>query len=141
MTAIRFHVPGKPQAKQRHRHVGRRTYTPKETVQAENLVRYTAAQAMGARRPLDGPVYLEITVCVTPPASWSAKRQREALAGEIRPTKKPDGSNYQKLLEDGCNGVVWVDDSQIVEWLGRKRYAETPGIDVVVRETAGRRAP
>jgi Holliday junction resolvase RusA-like endonuclease len=32
------------------------------------------------------------------------------------------------------NGVVYKDDSQIIETFNRKRYAETPGVVVIVRE-------
>ncbi len=32
------------------------------------------------------------------------------------------------------NGVVWVDDAQVVQVFKRKRYAETPGVVVIVRE-------
>ena len=32
------------------------------------------------------------------------------------------------------NSVVWVDDVQVVEVSKRKRYAETPGVVVIVRE-------
>jgi Holliday junction resolvase RusA-like endonuclease len=32
------------------------------------------------------------------------------------------------------NGVVWIDDVQVVQVSKRKRYAETPGVVVIVRE-------
>lgn len=32
------------------------------------------------------------------------------------------------------NSVVWVDDVQVVEVSKRKRYSETPGVDVIVKE-------
>lgn len=32
------------------------------------------------------------------------------------------------------NGVVWLDDVQVVRVIKCKRYAETPGVDVFVRE-------
>lgn len=31
-----------------------------------------------------------------------------------------DGSNFQKLLEDAFNRVIWQDDEQIDEWQGKK---------------------
>lgn len=32
------------------------------------------------------------------------------------------------------NSVVWVDDVQVVKVVKCKRYAETPGVDVIVKE-------
>jgi Holliday junction resolvase RusA-like endonuclease len=32
-----------------------------------------------------------------------------------------DGDNMQKLVWDAFNGVVWKDDSQVVDWSGGKR--------------------
>jgi len=35
--------------------------------------------------------------------------------------RRCDGDNLQKLVWDAFNGVVWVDDSQVVSWSGGKR--------------------
>ena len=66
------------------------------------------------------------------PASWSAKKRTQALAGDIRPAKKPDSDNVIKAVCDGMNGVVWRDDVQAVEGSWRKVYGETPGLMVRV---------
>lgn len=143
---VSFTVPGKPEPKARARTVrlpgGKvSTYTPKTTVAYEGLVRHLAAQAMAGRAPWDGPVALRLHIDLPCPASWSAKRKREAWAGDIRATKKPDADNVEKAIKDGLNRVVWCDDSQVVESQKVKRYAETPGVQVVVWQLPGRRAP
>jgi Holliday junction resolvase RusA-like endonuclease len=66
------------------------------------------------------------------PQSWSQKKQRMALAGEVRPTGKPDADNVLKAMCDGMNGVVWRDDAQAVEVSVSKRYGPTPGVTVRV---------
>ena len=66
------------------------------------------------------------------PQSWSQKKQRMALAGEIFPTTKPDADNIVKAIGDACNGVVWRDDVQAVDGAWRKRYAAVPGVVVTV---------
>lgn len=33
---------------------------------------------------------------------------------------EPDGDNLEKLLWDAFNGRIWIEDSQIIEWSGRK---------------------
>lgn len=37
------------------------------------------------------------------------------LAGEIRPTKKPDMDNVVKIIADSLNNLAYYDDTQIVE--------------------------
>lgn len=140
-----FFVPGKPVAKARARHarVGNfvRTYTPAETVAYENLVRMAAHEAMGAAPPCEQPISLRLWIRLPCPSSWSDKRKHEAYAGLILPTKKPDADNVEKSIKDGCNRIVWGDDSQVVDAVKSKRYAETPGVQVEVVALPARRAP
>lgn len=135
---VAFTVPGAPVPKGRARsrvvHANGRSfvshYTPAETANYENLVRMCAKDAMHDRYPLDGPIRLEVTVVIPIPASWSGRKQRAAAQGLVGATKKPDIDNYLKSVSDGCNGVVWVDDSQIVELTARKMYGDVPRVIV-----------
>lgn len=142
---LEFRVPGPPVAKGRARHarIGAhvRTYTPAKTARYENVVKLAAGIAMGHHAPLDEPLRVEMFVGLSAPRSWSRKRQGEAWAGDIRATKKPDLSNLVKSVEDGCNGVVWADDSQIVEMSVEKGYSDQPGVRVRVLAAGGRKAP
>jgi Holliday junction resolvase RusA-like endonuclease len=136
VNVLAFVVPGEPQGKGRPR-IGKmgqhaRMFTPAKTVAYEGLVAHAAQQAMRGAVPFDRPCRIELDVLCTVPASWSAKKRAQALAGAIRPTKKPDADNVLKAVCDGMNGVVWRDDVQVVEWSGRKLYAETPGVNVRV---------
>ncbi|MDN7790463.1 RusA family crossover junction endodeoxyribonuclease [Burkholderia contaminans] len=135
---VEFTVPGKPVAKGRarfSRHAGHvRTYTPETTERYENLVKVAACAAMRGARPFGGPVRLVVHIGVPIPTSWSQRRQASAAAGLIGATKKPDWSNVVKAIEDGLNGVAYVDDAQIVDGWVSKRYARTPGVRVEVIE-------
>lgn len=133
---IRFTVPGEPQGKGRPR-VGKvgphvRMFTPAKTAAYEGLISHAAHLSMRGRPPLTGACRIELDVVCTVPASWSQRKQRQALAGELWPTKKPDADNVLKAVCDGINGVVWVDDTQAVIVAMRKRYGPTPGVTVVV---------
>lgn len=52
------------------------------------------------------------------------------------PVARPDAENLCKGLLDSWNGVLWDDDSQIVELVIRKVYARDgqPGVSVSVEE-------
>ncbi|HDR9029910.1 TPA: RusA family crossover junction endodeoxyribonuclease [Burkholderia vietnamiensis] len=141
---VEFVVPGKPVAKGRPRfsrqagHV--RTHTPEPTERYENLVKMAARAAMRSAQPYEGPVRLIVHIGVPIPTSWSAKRQRAAAAGEIGATKKPDADNVVKALKDGMNGVVYVDDGQVVDLWISKRYAPVPGVRIEAIELNLQRA-
>jgi Holliday junction resolvase RusA-like endonuclease len=139
--AIRFIVPGQPVGKGRPRvgNVGgfSRLYTPEKTVSYENLVGYSAAQAMKGRPLIDSPVSVTLHIGVQIPASWSGAKRRRALAGVELPTTKPDIDNVEKVIFDGMNGVVWKDDVQVVDVCKTKRYSLTPGVSVEVSICAG----
>lgn len=128
-SAVSFVIPGVPVGKGRLRFARRgrfvTTYTPEKTANYENLVKIIAAKAMGSRPPIDGAVSVEIDLYVTPPASWSKKKQQAALDGLEFPTTKPDIDNSIKGIFDACNEIVWKDDKQVVDVKARKRYSST----------------
>ena len=131
-----FTVPGQPQGKGRPR-VGKigqhaRLYTPAATVAYEGLVAHAAQQAMAGRPMFEQAVAVNLFIDCQVPASWSAKKQRMALAGEVLPTTKPDIDNVVKAIFDGLNGVLWRDDVLVVDCRLRKRYAATPRVRVEV---------
>ncbi len=131
-------IPGTPVGKGRPKFARRgafvTAFTPEKTASYENLVKVKAEEAMQGRQVIDGAVSVVIALYVTPPASWSLKKQRAALAGEIFPTSKPDVDNVIKGIFDACNEIVWKDDKQACELRVIKRYAETPRASVQVRE-------
>ena len=45
---------------------------------------------------------------------------------------RPDADNIGKAVTDGCNGIVWRDDSLIVDWRVTKTYALDPRVLVAV---------
>lgn len=106
-------------------------HTPEKTVNYEATVKLAASDAMQGHPPFDGPLRMTVSLAMQIPQSYSRKKREQALAGVIFPTKKPDVSNVLKALEDACNGVVYVDDVQIVSGSFEKLYAERPGVTVV----------
>lgn len=134
--SIAFTVPGQPQGKGRPR-VGKigdhaRLFTPAKTVAYEGLVAHAAQLAMAGRDMMLGPVAVTMFIACQVPESWSLKKQRLALEGGVFPTTKPDTDNTVKAIFDGCNGVAWKDDVQVVDLVLKKRYRATPGVRVVI---------
>lgn len=107
-------------------------YTPAKTAEYEQLVAVYASAVMKKAPLLEHPVRLCLTIYCKVPGTWSKKRRADALAGIERPEKKPDIDNIIKAVADGMNGVVWVDDSQIVELACSKHYALEPYVSVNV---------
>lgn len=122
---ITFDLPGKPHGKGRPRATSTgRMYTPQATRDAEGFIRHQAAQAMTGQAVLRGAVQAWVEIEVEPPASFSKKKRVAALAGEVFPTVAPDLDNIAKAILDACNGVVYLDDKQVVSLNVMKRYGE-----------------
>lgn len=136
-ATVAFVIPGTPVGKGRPKFARRGNftvaYTPEKTASYENLVKVKAEEAMKGRPAIDGAVAVTIWLWVTPPASWSQKKQRQALSHEILPTSKPDVDNVIKGIFDAMNEIVWKDDKQAVDVSIRKRYSETARATVEVR--------
>lgn len=129
---------GDPQGKGRGRvgrlHDGRPVvFTPAATRKYEAALRLAASEAMTGRAPFSGAIEVVVLAEFMPPASWSEKKRRNAVAGLVMPTKKPDADNLLKVL-DALNSVVWVDDSQIVTATIRKLYAVKAALTITVRQ-------
>lgn len=94
---LQFTVPGRPIPKGRPRVGAHGTITPQRTKDYEQQVGYAALQAMPPESrtvPLypSGDIYMSVTFY----------------------TSTGDIDNLAKSILDGLNGVVWMDDSQVV---------------------------
>lgn len=108
LTALTFTIPGEPASKARPRFDGRgskaRTYTPAKTKAAEAHVALRFREAGGRFEP-DPEVTFRVSVTF-----HNGTRQRR------------DVDNMLKLVLDGLNGVAYVDDTQVMEVTGAKRF-------------------
>lgn len=125
-------IEGAPVAKARARAGKFGHFTPKKTVNYEAWVKQCATEAMRGRERLEGAVYCEISIRLDIPDSWYAWKKQAALEGYIKPTSKPDLDNFQKSLFDGCNGIVFKDDSQVHSIQVEKMYSDRPSVVVRV---------
>jgi Holliday junction resolvase RusA-like endonuclease len=133
---LSFTVHGVPVAKGRPRLTTRggfaRAYTPAKTQRYEDQIRCQAAAAMGELPPIEEAVSVVVTAYVAPPKSMSKKRRLEAADGIVKPLTRPDLDNYAKAALDGCNAIVFRDDSLVTDLIVRKRFSERPRLTVTV---------
>lgn len=121
---IEFEVPGKPFGKQRARTGKGFAYTPKETVNYENLVKLMYMQTKGEMID-EKPVWMEIEAYYDIPKSYTKGKKQAARHNIIRPTKKPDMDNIAKIILDALNSLAYKDDSQVVNLSLQKFYTES----------------
>lgn len=127
---IRFTIPGKPMGKQRARTLKTgRSYTPKETVNYETLVKQIYIM-QNFTKQLEGAIEGEIKAYFQIPKSVSKKKREQMILGEIRPTSKPDWDNVGKIICDSLNGLAYHDDSYIVNCRVRKFYSDEPRVEI-----------
>ena len=118
---IAFTIPGNPIPKARARGTvdaegNTYYYTPGRTKHWEAQVKDAARLAMAGRAPLMGPVGVELWL-------WRGDKRRA------------DADNCEKSILDACNGVLWMDDDQVMDMHRYKRLdRENPRAKVKVWE-------
>lgn len=136
---IQFTVYGEPVAQGRPRASTAggfvKLYDPAKSRDYKDYVRLAASEHAPSAL-LEGPIGMMVTVYRSMPKYLSKYPNKAAAAerGEILPTTKPDTDNYLKGVKDALKGVIWKDDSQVVEVFARKRYSAKPRIEVKIKE-------
>lgn len=125
---IQFRVYGRPAPQGSKKSIGGNRFieTSKYLPAWRAAVNTAAKQALPhGFIPFDEPVVLFMDFVIERPKNPKF----------VVPAVAPDASKLQRGLEDALTGVVWSDDSRIVEWHGTERYAEEgeePGVVVRV---------
>lgn len=123
---INLVIFGDPVAKGRARATRRGIiYTPAKTRAAENDVA-SQVREQYTGPPLEGPVCLSIAFYMPVAKSWSKADRAAAFAGSIAHTSKPDVDNMVKLFKDATNGILFLDDAQVVDLRAVKGYDAQP---------------
>jgi Holliday junction resolvase RusA-like endonuclease len=124
-------IPGKPQGKDRPRFVRAtgRTYTPKETLAAEERIRDAWSRAGGP--VVSGPLGVHITASTPRPKGHYLKGGELSAEGRRHPfpdNQKPDLDNVAKLCLDALNGAAFKDDVAVVQMYAH-RFWSPPGYE------------
>lgn len=138
---IEITITGQPVAKGRGR-VGKLAdgrpvvFTPAKTRAWERDARHVARQEMFGRDLVAGAIELQIVAVFPVPQSWPNWKREAAAAGEVGHTTKPDGDNITKAVKDAFNGVVWLDDAQVVRTTIEKQYGPKPMVHARIQPLA-----
>ena len=116
-TPIEMHfcVAGPPVPKGRPR-LGRggHVFTPLRTTEYEELVKATALEAR--------------------PSCWERSGRFDVTIELKLKINRGDIDNYIKAILDGCNGIAWVDDCQVVRILAEKKLdKKQPEAKILIR--------
>lgn len=133
---MRHVIMGTPQQQERPRAAcirGKvRIYDPPKSRAAKDRIKqhFSGMNIVPSEKPLMMIIYIFVPI----PKSYTKKQRAAIESGDLRPAKKPDVSNYIKLIEDACNGILYKDDSQIVELRAKKFYSDSARIEIEVVE-------
>jgi Holliday junction resolvase RusA-like endonuclease len=112
--SIKFFIPIEPHGKKEaRRNLNGQVFKHPDT---RRLMKSIAAfvQSIYSGSPIDGPLRVRIRAFRTRPKS---KRK------EIFADTKPDADNIQKLIGDALEGILWTNDSRIVDVRCLKLFA------------------
>lgn len=136
MKEVSLTVPGIPMSKQRPRHGNGNTYTPRETVNYEAVIKWTYISEC-KNQMLTGPLSLTLNAYFPIPKGTSNKKRQQMIDHKIGHTKKPDIDNVIKIVMDALNGVAYADDNQITSVIADKWYSEQPRLEISLYQQTG----
>jgi Holliday junction resolvase RusA-like endonuclease len=124
---LKFTIPLEPEGKKEARRTRFGVHKHPETRAAMEAIA-TAVRQQYQGKPLDCPLRVLITAWRTRP---------KTKKHEVWADTKPDYDNIEKLIGDALEGILWVNDSRIVDGRCLKKYApkDVPGsIEIEVSE-------
>jgi Holliday junction resolvase RusA-like endonuclease len=99
-------------------------------------VAQVAGEAMAGQRMLAGALMFRAVFYRPRPKSHFNARGDLKPSAPAYPTSKPDTLKLRRAVEDALKGVVYLDDSLIVDGHDYKRYGEAFRVEVIVEEMA-----
>jgi len=144
---MKFTILGTPQPKQSARFrtvkAGDRTfvksYQKKSVVENERNIAFDIKSKLPTGfKPYDGPLKVTMLFVFPPLTSWPKRMKNDFDTGAtIYKATKPDLDNISKPTLDAMQGVVFMNDSQIVEMHCTKIFGPVPMIEIEVKPLEG----
>lgn len=139
---MKLTVLGIPQPKQSARFrsvkMGEKTfvksYQKKEVIENQQNIAYDIKRQLPeAFIPLTDALKVRMVFVFPPLSSWNKKMQNEFVTGAtIYKDKKPDLDNICKTTMDAMQGVVFINDSQVVDLHCTKIFGPVPMTEITI---------
>jgi Holliday junction resolvase RusA-like endonuclease len=152
---IELLIPLAPYPMPRPRHMRNgHTFTPKEALEQRGAFRLAMIKQTPGRPLLEGPLSVDLCFVRLPgrigagecpccgltfadvEAHMDRKHPGQRRAVPTGARQRADGDNFEKFMFDAANGVLWVDDRQVVEchWVLRDaKEDEEAHVEMTVR--------
>lgn len=133
---IRFTVPGIPAPQGSKRYLGTKGGKGILVESSKRVAPWRADvmyAAIGAHdRQIPGALSVTLDFRLPRPKGHHGVRGLRPSAPRF-PTTKPDLDKLARAVLDALKGIVWIDDSQVVELHASKDYGD-PGVDIQIRQ-------
>ncbi len=127
MDDISFVIDGKPIPQARPRITKFGSYDPQ--AKQKKAIRKKLVQE--EYKPLKGALKSDIKFYIPIPKSTTKKARKLIESSEVHPIKKTcDIDNLIKFVFDTINGIIFEDDSQIIEVIAIKEYSDSPRTEI-----------
>ncbi len=86
------------------------------------------------RMLLGGPIHLDLCFVFNRPKSHYKKNGDLTKSAIKQPTVRPDLDKLNRAVSDALTGLIWRDDSQVVQQTTEKTYGSTQGVLIEIEE-------
>jgi len=118
-------IQGPPIPKARHRHKGKFSYDPQQKLKEDIKLQMISEMITNASDLIEEVSY-HVTMIFYMEIPKSMSKIGRMRLNDTPHRVKPDLSNLCKFYEDCGNGIIWSDDSKIVELNLKKFYSDSP---------------
>lgn len=131
---VSFVIPIKPAGKERPRLGSGFVYTPSKTKAYENFIKGCYIEQCGDISFGSRSISMHVRAYVPVLTKFRKAEKVAALAGEIKPTAKPDADNLLKAILDALNELAYDDDRYIYKISVERIYSDKPRTEVTISD-------
>jgi Holliday junction resolvase RusA-like endonuclease len=127
-------IKGKPISQKRHRHTKKGfTYDPSKPEKKEFISKIEKKP----KKPFKGYIHLQVYFYIPYPKKYYRTGKYSDQLKDGAPyycIARPDVDNYLKFVMDCLNGIMYEDDSQVVNVEATKMYSTEPQTIIIIKE-------
>ena len=134
VRAIEFTIPGKPIAMQRHRSFIKggkiAKFNPQDKLKKQKQIEVKILTDI--KKPITHPINLIFHFFFKRPKNHFGTGKNSEILKESAPQYhiiRPDTDNMIKFYMDVFNGIIYHDDSQVINLIAHKRYCQNNDVE------------